>query len=307
MRLFFEKLLDLTELFLQKIQEFVQRYLGFNGDLKVLALASAFVVFMLIRATIGHLETYKVPVHATIDNQGYAIINFTPSEVEVELKGSADDIKSFDRTQLKVEVKIKSILQVNETNVTPSQVEIVTLSQKNIVGSGKLRFVKITPAKISVAHVKEFGMTMMVKQPELLGKPLQGEASVKLTSNEVKVTGPESQLKKLIEKSVLLPTEPIDVTGKIQGFKKLVKVLAPDDSGISRVTPMEVEAQVDITIVTPVESIYTNAPTPTVTDRMPLTVKPSTNDLTNAVAVPVEGDPDLDAEPSNSETNAESK
>lgn len=299
MRLFFERLLDQTELSLQKFQDLLQRYLGFNGDLKVLALVIAFVVFSLIRTTIGHPETFMAPVIATVDKEGVAILRYSPTEVAIELKGSADDIKSFDRTQLKVEVKLEAAQK--------EPAAYVKLSRRNIVGAGKLRVGKITPTEIRVEYDQEFEMTMMVKVPELLGKPLQGEASIELISNEVKVKGPESQLQKLIDKSILLPTDPVDVSGKTQGFVKRVKVLPPDDSGISQVIPTDVEARVYITIVHPPESIYTNAPTPTVSDRMPPVVKTGTNDLTNTIAVPAKDDPSLDVEILNVETNAESK
>ncbi len=297
MRLFFEKFLDLAEFWFLRTQDFMQRYLGFNGDLKVLALVIAFVVFGLIRTTIGHPEIYTAPVRVTINAEGVAILRYSPSEVEIELKGSADDIRSFDRTQLKVEVKIDSAPKEKIANVT--------LVRRNIVGSGKLRVGKITPDEIRVEYDQEFEMTMRVKEPELLGKPLQGEASVRLISNEIKVTGPESQLQKLIEKSVLIPTESIDVTGKTQSFIKRIKVLPPNDSGISQVKPMELEARVDITIVPPTESIYTNAPTPTATNRLPLTVKTSADELTNAVAAPVEGGQSPVIETPSSEINSE--
>lgn len=299
MRSIFLKSLDLTEHMLQQAQKGLQRYLGFNGDLKVLASVIALVVFSLIRTTIGNPETYTAPVHATIDAKGVAILRYSPSEVEIELKGSADDIRSFDQTQLKVEVKIDSAPKGKIANVT--------LMRGNIVGAGKLRVGKITPAEIRVEYDQEFEIKMMVKEPELLGKPLQGEASVRLISNEVKVTGPESQLQKLIAKSVLIPTDSIDVTGKTQSFIKRVKVLPPDDSGISQVKPMELEARVDITIVPPTESIYTNAPTPTVTSRIPLTVKATTDELTNAVVVPAEGEQSPVIETPRAEINSESE
>ncbi len=297
MRLIFLKFLDLTEIPLQKIQVFLQRYLGPHGDLKVLAFAIALVVFSLIRTTIGHPETFTAPVHTTIDEKGVAILRYSPNEVEIELKGSADDIKSFDRTQLKVEVKIESAPKENEG--------YVKLLRRHVVGAGKLRVGKITPSGILVEYDREVEMTMRLKEPELLGKPLQGEASVELISNEVKVTGPESQLQKLSEKSILLPTDAIDVSGKTQGFIKRVKVQPPNDSGISQVIPTEVEARVYITIMPPPESIYTNAPTPTVTNRIPLAVRTPTNDLTNAVAVPAASDQRPVSETTNSETNSE--
>ena len=44
----------------------------------------------------------------------------------------------------------------------------------------------------------------------------------------------------------MIPTDPIDVAGKTQGFTKAVKIRPPVDSGISSVQPEEVEAKVEI-------------------------------------------------------------
>ena len=291
------KLLGLTEFPLHMAQKWLQRYLGPNGDLKVLALLTALVVFSLIRTNIGHSEKYRASVHATLDKKGYAILSQAPNEVEIELKGSADDIKSFNPAGLEVKLRIVSTPNKNE--------KYVKISRSDVVGHGKLRVVKINPPGIVVKSEPESERIMMVKEPELLGKPLQGEASVKLASNTVTVTGPESQLKALIDKSVLLPTEPIDVTGKTQGFNKRVKVMPPDDSGISLVVPTDIDARVDITIVPPVESIYTNLPPLIVTNQTPLAVTATTNGLTNTVTESAEYVPNSDAASSNSEVKSE--
>ncbi len=299
MRVGFAKLLDVVEIPLIKLQAYLHRYLGQNSDLKILAFVVGLVVFNLIRMAIGHPETYTAPVHATISEEGVAILSHSPTEVEIELKGSADDIKSFDPSGLKVEVKIESAPQVNEA--------YVRLSRRNVIGSGKLRVGRITPPGIFVEYDREVEMTMRLKHPDLLGKPLQGEASVDLISNEVKVKGPESKLQELIEKSILLPTEPVDVAGRTQGFIKRVKVLPPDDSGISHVIPTEVEARVYIVIEPPPESIYTNAPTPTVTNRTPMAGRTSSTNHTATLASETQGDQAPSTAPRHSESNSDSK
>lgn len=263
------KLFGLVETAILHIQTFLNRHLGVNGDLKVLALAVAIVIFNLIRMTIGHPETYTAPVDASIEEEGVAILRHTPTEVEVELKGATEDIRNFDPSNLKVEVKIRSGSEDRD--------QTIRLSRRNIVGAGKLRVGRITPQEILVEYDREVEMVLLLTKPVLLGKPLQGNASVELIVNEVKVRGPESQLQKLIEKNILLPTDPVDVSGRTQGFIKRVKILPPDDSGISHVFPAEVEARVYIAIDPPQESIYTNAPMPTASARTYTTRIASTN------------------------------
>ena len=299
MRLSFAKLLDVLEIPLHKLRKYLHRYLGHNSDLKILAFVVALVVFNLIRMTIGHPETYTAPVHATISEEGVALLSHSPTEVDIQLKGSADDIKSFDPIGLKVEVKIKSTPQANEA--------YVRLSRRNVIGAGKLRVGRITPPGILVEYDREVEMTMRLKNPELLGKPLQGEATVDLISNEVKVKGPESKLQKLLEKGILLPTEPIDVAGRTQGFIKRVKVLPPDDSGISHVIPAEVEARVYITIQPPPESVYTNAPIPTATSRTPVSVKATITNVTADIVSEGEAAFSPATETTHSELKSESK
>lgn len=299
MRIRFAKLLDRIGVPFIKLQSCLHRYLGQNSDLKILAFVVALVVFDLIRMTIGHPETYTAPVHATIHEEGVAILSHTPTEVEIQLKGSAEDIKNFDPTRLSVEVKIESAPKENEA--------YVRLSRRNVIGADKLRVGRITPPGIFVAYDREVEMTMRLKNPDLLGKPLQGEATVDLISNEVKVKGPESKLQKLIEKGILLPTELVDVSGRTQGFIKRVKVLPPDDSGISHVIPADVEARVYITIQPLPESVYTNAPTPTGTNRAPIAARASSTNLTSTSTTEVQGDFAPTSETTHSESNSESK
>ena len=69
----------------------------------------------------------------------------------------------------------------------------------------------------------------------------------------------------------------MNVDGKTQNFSKKVRILPPADSGITSVTPPEVEAEVVI-VTPPVESIYTNEP-PIVVTTNGLGAAPATNGL----------------------------
>lgn len=282
MRKYFDKGGRAVEEWVWGIRVFLQRHLGMHGDLKVLSLIISAVVFVFIRLTIGHSETYQAPVHVSITEEGVAILQYSPMEVEVELKGPAEEIRSFVATELKVLKAIESTREKAE--------ESFKLTRNNVVGSGKLRVVRITPAEVFVEYDREVEVTMRLSPPELIGRPLQGEATVELLPSAVQVVGSESQLTKLVEKSILLPTESVDVSGRTQGFIRRVKVQAPDDSGITRVAPSEVDARVTITIQTPPESIYTNAPVLTGTNRLPIVLRSeATNRVdasTNEAAIP---------------------
>ena len=272
MRKYVDKLRRTLEDWVWSFRLFLQRQFGPHGDLKVLSLVISAVIFSSIRLTIGHPETYLAPVHVSITEEGVAILQHSPMEVEVELKGAAEEIRSFDATKLKVQLTIESTRENGE--------EIFKLTRRNVDGAGKLRVVRITPPEVFVEYDREVEVKMRLSPPELVGRPLQGEASVELLVGTIKVIGSESQLTKLVEKSILLPTESVDVSGRTQGFVRRVKVLPPDDSGISEVIPAEVDARVTITIQSPPESIYTNAPMPTATNRLPIVLR---TDSTNRV------------------------
>lgn len=278
MRKYIDKLREVLERWVGGYQVFLKRYLGPHGDLKVLSVIVSAGIFMFIRSTIGFSETYRAPVHLSINEDGVAILQHSPMEVEVELKGPAEEIRSFAATELNVQKTIDSTREQSK--------EVFKLTRRNVFGAGKLRVVRIIPSEVFVEYDREMEMAMRLSLPELTGRPLQGKATVELSLSTVQVIGSESQLTKLIEKSILLPTEAVDVSGRTQGFVRRVSVQPPDDSGISKVVPNEVEARVTITIEAPSESIYTNVPTPTVTNRIKQTVTEPAVSKTNNAAVP---------------------
>lgn len=276
MRKKMDKLGRVLEDWVWGIRVFLQRQLGMHGDLKVLSVIISAGLFIFIRSTIGYSETYRAPVHLSITEEGVAILQYSPMEVEVELKGPAEEIRSFVAAKLKVQKAIDSTREKSN--------EVIELSRRSVFGAGKLRVVRITPPEVFVEYDREMEVTMRLSLPELTGRPLQGEATVELAPSSVQVIGSESQLTKLVEKSILLPTESVDVSGRTQGFVRRVKVQPPDDSGISKVIPDEVDARVTITIQAPLESIYTNTPMPTITNRLPIVPRINvTNRMDDAV------------------------
>ncbi len=225
---------------------------GPGGDLKVLSFLVAAIMFSLIRTTIGFTDTFPVPVKVVVKAPGVAIRDQGTSEVEVTLKGANEDIQKFDPSDLDIEVVINEVDPDVEFN-------FITLRRNDVKGVGKLRVRSITPDSILVNYDREVTTRLKLALPQLVGQPLLGEASISLKVADVIVTGPDSKLKLLRERNFVLPTESVDVNGKTQNFTRKIRVLPPADSGISSVTPSEVEAEIEI-VSPPVESIYTNEP-----------------------------------------------
>jgi hypothetical protein len=225
---------------------------GPGGDLKVLSFLVAAIMFSLIRTTIGFTDTFPVPVKVAVKAPGVAIRDQEASEVEVTLKGANEDIQKFDPSNLDIEVVINEV----DPDV---EFDLITLRRNDVKGVGKLRVRSITPDSILVNYDREVTTRLKLALPQLVGQPLLGKASISLKVADVIVTGPDSKLKLLRERNFVLPTESVDVNGKTQNFTKKIRVLPPADSGISSVTPSEVEAEIEIVSI-PVESIYTNEP-----------------------------------------------
>ena len=270
MKLNLEKISNLGAGLISDLQKACQRLLGPNGDLKVLAFIVAAVLFALVRVTIGFTDTYTVPVKIVVKAPGVALRDQETSEVEVTLKGASEDIQKFDATGLAIEIVIQE--------VAPDVLgELIPVRRSDVLGVGKLRVRGVVPDGIYVNYDREVTTRLKVAPPNLIGKPLLGEAKVRLGVGDVGVTGPDSKLSLLRDRNFVLPTEPVNVDGKTQNFSKKVRILPPTDSGITSVTPPEVEAEVVI-VTPPVESIYTNEP-PIAVTTYGLGAAPATNGL----------------------------
>ena len=252
----------------------LHRNLGQSGDLKVLSMAMALAIFLLIRGAISFTVSREVVLQVSVEKNGVAVLHYSPEKVTVALKGSEDEVRQFDPSNLEVSVKIDDVAD----DVSD---QIIALTHRHVKGAGKLRVSGIEPSDLNVTYDREVAMTMMITPPQLKGAPLQGDAGVTLATTQVKAYGPESKLEVLREKGIMIPTEAVDVEGKTQGFKKTVRVEIPPDSGISKVEPNEVEATVSITTKPPAENFYVEAMVPTATNTTPLTPRQSG---TNAAA-----------------------
>ena len=239
---------------LARFQKFPRRHLGPSGDLKVLSIVVAAVIYYFIQNIISFSGTYTVPLLVTVREANVAVRSQSEEEVKVTLKGPEGDVRAFDASNLRVRLKLSHPEAGTER-------QMVALRDNDVEGAGKLRVVRIEPDAIMVEFDNEVEQRLPLAPPTLTGRPLQGEASVELMRKHVSVRGPKSKLQKLVDDRIMIPTDPIDVAGKTQGFTKAVKIRPPVDSGISSVQPEEVEAKVEIlNIPGPEQSLVDIAP-----------------------------------------------
>lgn len=221
------------------------RRLGPNGDLKVLSVLLATLLFFLIRPfAVGNTKTFAVPVRVVSENEKVSILDYSPKTASVTLRGPRTAIDSFDPTQLAIE--IREDFPQAEGRVSRS------VTADSLVGRGSLRFLScsVDDVRIELDYTATWNTTNMVALPAVAGHPVEGAtAAVRLEEPVVVVVrGPIRKINEFRDAGLLLPTEPVDVEGKTKSFSERVAIRVPADSGITSVEPGFVSALIDIAI-----------------------------------------------------------
>ena len=239
----FGRLLSLAGRAAHPFERAARRVLGPDGDLKVLAAAGAIVLYLLVRPAAAGIErTFPVPVRVQAASQTTTVVGTEPSSVSVTLRGTAEDFTAFDQDALRIELR-----PTPEENALYGDLPIGPKDVTN--GIDRLRVVSVEPSSVRVAYdfMSKIMTTNFVAKPRLLGRPIQGVASVSIPTNlAVTVYGSVTKLGAFSAKGIRLPTDPIDVEGKTESFDVDVAIRPPEDSGITSVEPAEVKAHVEI-------------------------------------------------------------
>ena len=249
----FGRLLSLAGRCARPFERVARRLLGPNGDLKVLAVVLAAILYSIVRPAAAGIErTVSVPVRV-LPQGGFTVVGFSPSAVSVTLRGTTKDFTAFDAESLRVDLRPKPAEGVLS--------EVVAIGPKDVTNDlaklDKIRVVGVAPEAIaveydymSVSETKDF-----IARPQLTGlDKLRGTASVSeeslehLANRSVRIYGSEKKLRALKDKGIRLPTDPIDVVGKTESFDVDVAIRPPEDSGITRVEPDHVRVHVIVEI-----------------------------------------------------------
>ena len=239
----FGGLLSLGGRAVHPFERFARRALGRDGDLKVLAVLAAFVVYALVEPISAGIErTVSVPVRVLPEGGTTAVVGVTPSAVAVTLRGNAAGFTAFDADALRVELRPEPA-----EGALSDQLSVGPKDVTNVLD--RLRVVAVSPASVAVEYdfMSKMVTTNFVARPRLLGRPIQAVASVSLPTNlAVTVYGSVKKLGAFAAKGIRLPTDSIDVEGKTESFDTVVAIRPPEDSGITSVEPSEVTAHVEI-------------------------------------------------------------
>jgi hypothetical protein len=240
------------------------------------------------------------------------VVDTKPSTVSVTLRGTAEDLAAFNWDALRI-----------ERSTTPKENALfddLDVGPKDVTnGINRLRVVAVSPSRVRVEYdfMSKIIATNFVAKPKLVGRPIQGVASVSLPTNlAVTVYGSVKKLGAFSSKRVRLPTDSVDVEGKTESFDTLVEINPPPDSGITRVEPAEVPVHVEIRTraAADADDIHVSAPILLKSEEEPAKAEPAepAAPATNAVpsaepapapvledvgSVPPEGDPFPDEEP----------
>lgn len=227
-----------------------RRIFGPNGDLRVLSVAVSGMILLLVHARFLAARvdrTFSVQVSVKSENPATAVFAVEPAAVQVTLRGTHEELASFDPSRLALELSAR--------NVRGEAREELRIRDRNLLGRGDLAISGFEPSSVSVLYdpMVTWNATGRIAQPALEGAPVQGVASVEVPTNAtVVVRGSESKLAAFREKRILLPTSPVNVSGKTESFDATVEILVPPDSGISSVEPSTVRVHVSIeTIAAP--------------------------------------------------------
>lgn len=230
---------------LERLRALCIRALGPNGDLKVLSVLLAAVLFFLIRPfAVGNTKTFSVPVRVASSNPYVTVVDFAPKTASVTLRGPRNKIDSFDPSQL--------ALVVEEAFPDTEGRVFRPLGARALRGEGDLKFLScpVDVVRVELDYTAKWETTNLVALPQLVGRPVEGgTATVRLADPvSVVVKGSIRKLNEFRDAGLLLPTEPIDVEGKTKSFSEPVAIKIPADSGITSVEPAAVMAFVDIAI-----------------------------------------------------------
>lgn len=230
---------------LERFQALCVRALGANGDLKVLSVLLAALLFFMIRPfAVGNTKTFAVPVNVSSSNPYVTVVDYAPRTTTVTLRGPRAKIDSLDPTQLAFEIE-DAFPDTEGTVFRP-------LGARALRGAGGLRFLScpVDVARVELDYTVKWETSNLVALPALVGHPVEGvSATVRLEDPVVVVAkGSFRKINDFRDAGLLFPTEPIDVEGKTKSFSTPVAIKLPADSGISSVEPGTVTAFVDISI-----------------------------------------------------------
>ena len=215
-------------------RERLTAFLNENRLLKLMALALATASVYAIQRITNQQEEFEIPITVQME-KGIAVLRQDARTAYITCRGSFDDLKRLDASQLRL-VAAPRVSGVSGTAQVP-------IGPKNV--SGPLRgvsVIRVRPGIVNLTFDREITRNIAIAKPEVAGKPLLGRAEVDFEPKIASVRGPKTQLADL----KILRTGPIDVDGAVDSFTQRLRILTDTESGVWAVEPAEISARVSI-------------------------------------------------------------
>ena len=199
-----------------------------------MALLLATITIYAIQSITNQLDEFEVPIVVKVD-KGVAVLKQDAKTAYITCRGSIDDLRRLDMSQLRIVVAPK------ETGVAGG--ERVPIGPRNVQGwlSG-VQVVKVRPGIVAINFDREIEKQVGVAKPETVGKPLLGKVEINYDPKIVTIRGPQS---KIVDRKILR-TEPVNVDGAVDSFTKQVRILSEGESGVWEIEPAEITVEVSI-------------------------------------------------------------
>lgn len=209
-------------------------FLNENRLLKLLALALATASVYAIQRITNQQEEFEIPITVQME-KGIAVLRQDARTAYITCRGSFDDLKRLDPTQLRL-IATPRVSGVSGTAQVP-------IGPKNVTGPLRgVSVIRVRPGIVNLTFDREITKNVAIAKPELAGKPLLGRAEVDYEPKIASVRGPKTQLTDL----KILRTGPIDVDGAVDSFTQRIRILTDTESGVWAVEPADISARVSI-------------------------------------------------------------
>lgn len=214
---------------------------------KILSLLIAMGIYFSVRAEISNAREITVSVEADTDAlaavpSDFVIESIEPQMAKVSVRGTYSLVNQLNPDLIKFKVNPRM------RNDSPTNAVIVPLNILNLQGIERgLRVMRIEPSEVLVKYDWPIVLRLQVAKPELIGKAFGRAEIAAFEQTNVVVKGSQRLLRGLDPRKVLVMPEPIDVTGRTQGFTARVKLCPPVDA--MRVTVDPDAIAVDVRVI----------------------------------------------------------
>lgn len=206
-----------------------------NLTIKILAFSLATVTIYSIQRITNQTDEFEVPIQIEV-GPGMTVSEQDARYAYVTCRGSLDDLRRLDQSQLRLVVRPR-------IDVPTGRPEVVPIGLRNVQGVPRsITVTKVRPNILSVILDREIEKQITVARPELIGRPALGRAEVEFNPKIVTVRGPQQLLADL----KIIQTPAIDVENASVSFSRELPILADEEAGVWDVIPRTISARVSI-------------------------------------------------------------